>query len=110
MLPQAAYKRQNFPYCCQIQPQRYSQQRLPSEKPAIRHVDWSTTDLPEATKKVITENLTAARKDQFFKTLDQKLHLKYKYLWTKNRQIFIKKSDQSSKMLIANSQDLQKMI
>ena len=80
-------------------------------KSQLRHVDWSTTDLPEATKKVfITENLTAARKDLYFKILDQKINLNYEYLWTKNGQIFIRKSDQSPKMLIANSQDLSKMI
>ena len=39
-------------------------------KSQLRHVDWSATDLPEATKKIfITNNLTAARKDLYFETL-----------------------------------------
>ena len=45
-------------------------------KSQLRHVGWSTTVLPEATKKVfVTENLTAAGKDLYFKTLDQKIYL-----------------------------------
>lgn len=61
-------------------------------------------------KKVfISEALTHEQKQLYFKALDKKKELSYKYLWTKNGKIYMRYMDNSKTKLIASLSDLEQL-
>lgn len=69
----------------------------------------TSKDFPETPSMFIVENLTKANKELFFKTRDLKRAQHYKYLWTDNCKILIKKNDKSQTLHISCCKDLEKI-
>ena len=65
--------------------------------------------IPEMNNLYINENLTKKRSELLAKTRKAKYEAKYKYLWTKNGNIFVRKSDQAQSLHIKSEQDIAKI-
>ena len=65
--------------------------------------NFSVTD----TKNIfINENLTPTRKQLFWKTKQEVENNSWKYIWTHNGNVFVKKDDNASITAIKNELDL----
>jgi len=61
------------------------------------------------TKLYINENLTKLRKRLFWFTKQKVKELNYKFVWTHNGNIFIRKSEKTEKILIQSEDDLNQL-
>lgn len=62
------------------------------------------------TQIYINEYLTKQRKELLWKTKQTKTEKKYKFLWTKNGNIFIRRTENSEIVRITSEEDLEKII
>ena len=69
----------------------------------------SNFGIPEMNNLYINENLTKKRSELLAKPRKAKYEAKYKYLWTKNGKIFVRKSDQAQSLHIKSLQDIAKI-
>ena len=60
-------------------------------------------------KLFINENLTQRRKRLFWQSKQKAKELEYKYFWTPNGQIFVRKNEESEKVLIRTENDLDQL-
>ena len=60
-------------------------------------------------KLFINENLTQRRKRLFWLSKQKAKELEYKYFWTQNGQIFVRKNEESEKVLIRTENDLDQL-
>ena len=60
-------------------------------------------------KLFINENLTQRCKHLFWLSKQKAKELEYKYFWTQNGQIFVRKNEESEKVLIWSESDLDKL-
>ena len=57
----------------------------------------------------VNENLTQRRKRLFWLSKQKAKELGYSYFWTHNRQIFVRKNEESEKIFIRTESDLDKL-
>lgn len=76
--------------------------RKPQDLPSVKNV--ISTDK----KLYISESLTPLRKKLFGETNDTRKQIKWKYIWTNNGKIYIKKDDNSNTIIIDSHNDLIK--
>nr|XP_039264091.1 uncharacterized protein LOC120339917 [Styela clava] len=62
--------------------------------------------LPSSTKIFVVENLTDTNKDLFYKAKDLKVICGYKFLWTHNGRVLIKKNSMTKTIPIVTEDDL----
>ena len=60
-------------------------------------------------KLFMNENLTQRRKRLFWLSMQKAKELEYKYFWTQNGQIFVRKNEESEKVLISSESDLDQL-
>ena len=60
-------------------------------------------------KLFINKNLTQRRKRLFWLSKQKAKELVYKHFWSQNRQIFVRKNEESEKVLIRSESDLDKL-
>ena len=60
-------------------------------------------------KLFINENLTQRRKRLFWLSKQKAKELEYKYFWTQNGQIFVRKNEESENVLIRTKSDLDQL-
>ena len=73
----------------------------------IRNLDLKQFSVVETEKIFINKNLTQTRKKLFWQTKQKAKKEEWKYYWTVNINIFVKKHDNANAVLIKNVQDLQ---
>ena len=61
------------------------------------------------TELYINENLTQRRKRLFWRSKQQAKELSYKYIWTNNGQIYVRKDKNHERILITTETDLDKL-
>ena len=67
--------------------------------------------LVEGTSKIfINENLTSTRKKLFWKTKQQAKTNNYKFFWTVNGNVFVRKGEETEAVLIKNEHDLRLIV
>ena len=66
----------------------------------IRNLDLKQFSVPETEKIFIKENLTPTRKKLFWQTKQKAKKEEWKYFWTVNGNIFVKKHDDANAVLI----------
>ena len=73
--------------------------------------DLTTQDLgyPKKNKIYLAESLTERNRMLFKDCLKAKKDMEFKFIWTLNGKIFMRKEKDSPVHLIANKEDLQKM-
>ncbi|XP_077969133.1 uncharacterized protein LOC144422950 isoform X2 [Styela clava] len=70
----------------------------------------SSTDFKHPSKIFIAENLTAINKDLYFRARSAKNNCGYRYTWTSNGKVFVKKnSDVKNSLYIRCEEDLSKI-
>ena len=72
----------------------------------IRNLDLKQFSVPGAEKNFINENLTKTRKKFFRQTKQKAMKEEWKYYWTVNGKIFVRKDDKANTVFIKYVQDL----
>ena len=73
----------------------------------IRNLNLKQFSVPGTEKIFINENLTQTRRKLFWQTKQKAKKEEWKYYWTVNGNIFVKKHDNANAVSIKNVQDLQ---
>ncbi|EDO49528.1 predicted protein [Nematostella vectensis] len=68
--------------------------------------DKSVRDTRTDNKIYISESLSPGNRELFKAALSARHDLKFKYIWTQNRKVFLRKNNDSQAVLISKSQDL----
>ena len=55
----------------------------------------------------VNENLTQPRKELFWRTKQKAKDLGYRYIWTNNGQIYLRKKDDSKAIIVNNPGDIE---
>ena len=86
---------------------RDTRNKMFANRKFIRNFDLKRFSVPGTEKMFINENLTKTRKKLFWQTKQKAKKEEWKYYWTVNDNIFVKKHDEANAELIKNVQDLQ---
>lgn len=76
--------------------------RKPQDLPSVKNLISSNKKL------YISESLTPLRKKLFGETNETRKQIKWKYIWTNNGKIYVKKDDNSNTIIIDSCDDLMK--
>ena len=76
-----------------------------SKRSAARKIPTTEFPVPGITRLFINENLTSYRKKLPWQTKQKMKENNYKYIWTKNGRIFIRKDDESNPIEIRRERD-----
>lgn len=77
-----------------------------SNRKLLRKADLSKFSVENTTAIFVNENLTQTRKRLFWKAKQRVKEHQYKYIWTTNGNVFVKKSDEANLLMIKNELDL----
>jgi len=72
----------------------------------LRQENFKNFSVPETSNIFITENLTHARRKLFWNAKQKEKANHYKFYWTNNGNVFVKKSADDTSILIKNERDL----
>ena len=72
--------------------------------------DFSSFPIPEMTSLFINENLTQSKKKLFWLTKQKAKELNFKFIWTNNGRIFVRKNEESLKKQVRIESDLDKLL
>ena len=72
----------------------------------LRNADLSKFSVDDTKAIFVNENLTHNRKRLFWKAKQMAKANQFKYIWTANGKILVKKSDEANSLLIKNEHDL----
>ena len=86
---------------------RDTRNKMFANRKFIRNLDLKQFSVPGTEKIFINENLTQTHKKLFGQTKQKAKKEEWKYYWTVNGNIFVKKHDNTNALLIKNVQDLQ---
>ena len=86
---------------------RDTRNKMFANRKFIRNLNLKQFSVPGTEKIFINENLTQTRKKLFWQTKQKAKKEEWKYYWTVNGNIFVKKHNNANAVLIKNVQDLQ---
>ena len=73
----------------------------------LRQADFKTFSVEGTSSVYVNENLTRYRKKLFWSAKQKVKSSRFKYIWTADGNIFLKKSDQSHSLMIKSEKDLE---
>ena len=80
--------------------------KIYANRKLTRQLDMKKFGLKGTTNLFINENLTLLRKRLFWKTEQKVREAGYKYIWTSNGNIFVKKVDEANPIAVNSEKDL----
>ena len=80
--------------------------KIYANRKLTRQLDMKKFGIKGTTKLFINENLTLLRKRLFWKTKQKVKEAGYKYIWTSNGNIFVRKVDEANPIAVNSEKDL----
>ena len=87
---------------------RNARNTLYDNRQNLRQADFKTFSVESTSSVYVNENLTRYKKKKLFWSAKQKVKSSgFKYIWTANCNIFVKKRDESQLLMIKSEKDLE---
>ena len=83
----------------------YSRQQLKDKTPRQLHLDDQSTN-----RIYINENLTPTTKRLFHQVNERRKHLKWKFIWTSNGKIYVRKNEDAESIMISSLQSVNRIV
>ena len=83
---------------------------LYSRRKETDKTDFSKFTVTETRRLFINENLTQLRKKLFWKAKQRVKDADFRFIWTNNGNIYVRKSESSNSIPIQNEQDIAKIL
>ena len=80
--------------------------KIYANRKLTRQLDMKKFGIKDTTNLFINENLTLLRKRLFWKTKQKVKEAGYKYIWTSNGNIFVRKVDEANPIAVNSEKDL----